>query len=43
MKVEDVLKVGQIVQVKLMGIDDSGKLKLSRKVLLPKETAKPKE
>ena len=42
MKVEDVLKVGQIVQVKLMGIDDSGKLKLSRKVLLPKETAKPK-
>ncbi len=43
MKVEDVLKVGQMVQVKLMGIDDSGKLKLSRKVLLPKETAKPKE
>jgi len=42
MKVEDVLKVGQMVQVKLMGIDDSGKLKLSRKVLLPKETAKPK-
>ncbi|MEO8209184.1 MAG: polyribonucleotide nucleotidyltransferase [bacterium] len=43
MKVEDVLKVGQAIQVKLMGIDDSGKLKLSRKVLLPKETAKPKE
>ncbi|MDQ3019470.1 MAG: polyribonucleotide nucleotidyltransferase [Bacteroidota bacterium] len=43
MKVEDVLKVGQAVQVKLMGIDDSGKLKLSRKVLLPKEPAKPKE
>ncbi len=42
MKVEDVLKVGQMVQVKLMGIDDSGKLKLSRKVLLPKESAKPK-
>ncbi len=36
-KVEDVLKVGQMVQVKLMGIDDSGKLKLSRKILLPKE------
>ena len=41
-KVEDVLKFGQAIQVKLMGIDDSGKLKLSRKVLLPKETAKPK-
>lgn len=43
LKVEDVLKFGQAIQVKLMGIDDSGKLKLSRKVLLPKETAKPKE
>lgn len=43
MKVEDVLKFGQSVQVKLMGIDDSGKLKLSRKVLLPKEPPKPKE
>jgi polyribonucleotide nucleotidyltransferase len=43
MKVEDVLKMGQMVQVKLMGIDDSGKLKLSRKILLPKESTKPKE
>jgi len=43
MKVEDVLKFGQKIQVKLMGIDDSGKLKLSRKVLLPKEPPKPKE
>ncbi len=42
-KVEDVLKFGQQIQVKLMGIDDSGKLKLSRKVLLPKEAPKPKE
>jgi len=42
-KVEDVLKFGQKVQVKLMGIDDSGKLKLSRKVLLSKEPPKPKE
>jgi len=42
-KVEDVLKFGQEIQVKLMGIDDSGKLKLSRKVLLPKEHSKPKE
>jgi len=45
LKVEDVLKFGQKVQVKLLGIDDSGKLKLSRKILLPKEPApvKPKE
>ena len=40
-KVEDVLKAGQMVKVKLLGIDDAGKLKLSRKVLLPKEEAKP--
>ena len=42
-KVEDVLKFGQEIQVKLLGIDDAGKLKLSRKVLLPKEHSKPKE
>ncbi|MDQ3194273.1 MAG: polyribonucleotide nucleotidyltransferase [Bacteroidota bacterium] len=42
-KVEDVLKAGQMVTVKLMGIDDSGKLKLSRKVLLPKDSPKPKD
>lgn len=42
-KVEDVLKMGQEVKVKLMGIDDSGKLKLSRKILMPKEQSKPKE
>jgi polyribonucleotide nucleotidyltransferase len=35
-KVEDVLKVGQEIDVKLLSIDDNGKLKLSRKVLLPK-------
>ncbi len=35
--VEDVLKEGQELQVKLIGIDPkNGKLKLSRKVLLPK-------
>jgi polyribonucleotide nucleotidyltransferase len=33
-KVEDVLKVGDEVQVKLMKIDEQGKLDLSRKVLL---------
>jgi polyribonucleotide nucleotidyltransferase len=36
-KVEDVLKEGQEIEVKLIDIDErSGKLKLSRKVLLPK-------
>jgi len=38
-KVEDVLSVGQRIQVKLIGIDDRGKLKLSRKALLPKPEA----
>ncbi|MBC8184969.1 polyribonucleotide nucleotidyltransferase [candidate division KSB1 bacterium] len=33
-KVEDVLKLGDEVEVKLMKIDDQGKLDLSRKVLL---------
>ena len=36
-KVEDILKEGDIIEVKLIAIDEkSGKLKLSRKVLLPK-------
>ncbi len=40
-KTEDVLKVGDIVEVKLLEIDQrSGKLKLSRKALLPRP---PKE
>ncbi|NOZ48336.1 MAG: polyribonucleotide nucleotidyltransferase [Chlorobi bacterium] len=34
--VEDVLKEGQEIEVKLIDIDRNGKLKLSRKVLLPK-------
>ncbi len=36
-KVTDVLKMGDKIQVKLLGIDDSGKLKLSRRALLKKE------
>ncbi len=36
-KVGDALKVGDKIQVKLLGIEDSGKLKLSRRVLLKKE------
>lgn len=40
--VEEVLKLGDKIQVKLMGYDDKGKMKLSRKVLLPKpERNKP--
>jgi polyribonucleotide nucleotidyltransferase len=36
-KVEDVLKEGETIEVKLIAIDErSGKLKLSRKVLMPK-------
>ncbi len=43
-KVEDVLKEGDEVEVKLIEIDQrSGKLKLSRKVLLPRPERKPKK
>ncbi|MEF3280060.1 MAG: polyribonucleotide nucleotidyltransferase [Elusimicrobiota bacterium] len=35
-KVEDVLKVGDIVDVKVIDMDDTGKIKLSRKILLKK-------
>lgn len=38
-KVEDVLKMGQDIEVKLLGIDNMGKFKLSRKALLPKPEA----
>jgi polyribonucleotide nucleotidyltransferase len=35
-KVEDALKVGDIIEVKIIGVDPkNGKIKLSRKVLLP--------
>ncbi|MEE4256762.1 MAG: polyribonucleotide nucleotidyltransferase [Bacteroidales bacterium] len=41
--VEKVLQVGQELEVKLIGLDPkTGKLKLSRKVLLPKPEQKPK-
>ena len=33
-KVEDVLKLGEIVEVKCVEIDNSGKVRLSRKALL---------
>ena len=35
-KVEDVVKVGDPCKVKVIGIDDSGKVRLSRRALLPK-------
>ena len=34
-RTEDVLNVGDIVMVKVIGVDRDGKIKLSRKVLLP--------
>jgi polyribonucleotide nucleotidyltransferase len=39
--VEDVLKMGESVKVKVIGIDDSGKVRLSRKALLPKPEGAP--
>jgi polyribonucleotide nucleotidyltransferase len=42
-KVTDVLNMGDKVTVKLLGIDDSGKLKLSRKVLLPSDGNEPEK
>jgi len=33
--VEDVLKLGETVRVKVVGIDDNGKVRLSRRALLP--------
>lgn len=36
-KVADILKVGDTIQVKLLGIDEMGKLRLSRKALMKPE------
>jgi polyribonucleotide nucleotidyltransferase len=36
-KVEDVVKVGQEIKVKLIGIDDQKRIKLSRKAALKEE------
>ena len=35
-KVEDVLKVGDLVDVKVIEVDKMGRVNLSRKALLPK-------
>jgi polyribonucleotide nucleotidyltransferase len=45
-KTEDVVKVGDMVEVKVLEVDDEGKLRLSRKDLLPKPegyTERPRE
>jgi polyribonucleotide nucleotidyltransferase len=34
--VEDVVKMGEMVKVKVIGVEDNGKIRLSRKALLPK-------
>ena len=40
-KVEEVLKEGDVIEVKLLSVDEkNGKLKLSRKVLLPRPEKK---
>jgi len=36
--VEDVVKMGETVKVKVIGVEDHGKVRLSRKALLPKPT-----
>jgi polyribonucleotide nucleotidyltransferase len=36
-KVEDVINVGDEIEVKLLKVEHGGKLRLSRKALLPKE------
>ena len=36
-KTEDVVKKGDVVQVKLLEVDERGRMKLSRKALMPKE------
>lgn len=42
-KVEDSVKLGDIIEVKYLGVDDKKKVKLSRKVLLPKPEKKDSE
>jgi len=39
-KIHDVIKYGMKVKVKLLSIDEFGKLKLSRKVLLKRDSEK---
>ncbi len=41
-KTEDVVKLGDIINVKVIGIDDKGRVDLSRKAVLPRPKATPK-
>ncbi len=41
-KTEDVVKLGDIINVKVIGIDDKGRIDLSRKAVLPKPKYPPK-
>ena len=40
-RVEDVLKLGDSLEVKVISIDDDGKVRLSRRVLLPRPEGMP--
>ncbi|CAM4204044.1 polyribonucleotide nucleotidyltransferase [Erysipelothrix inopinata] len=42
-KVEDVLKLGDVIEVKVTEIDDRGRINVSRKALLPKPEVKKEE
>jgi polyribonucleotide nucleotidyltransferase len=42
-RVEDVLKKGDITKVKLLSIDEKGRLRLSRKAALAEEASAPAE
>lgn len=42
-KVEDLFKVGDMVEVKVIEIDNQGKIKLSRKALLEKTKKEEKK
>ena len=41
-KVDEVVKVGDVVTVKVINIDDNGRIKLSRKAMLPAPEASAK-
>ncbi len=41
--VEDVVKMGDMVKVKVIGVDDSGKVRLSRRALIPRPEGMPPE
>jgi len=42
-RIEDVLQLGDKVQVKVLSVDDDGKVRLSRKALLPRPEGMPED